>query len=1516
VIQGSLQANGQVFLSNPNGVLFTKDAQVNVGSLVATTLHMSNEDLASGRYRLQGKSDKSVTNQGSITATGGDGKGGVALIAAKIINEGSITADRGTVALAAAHKVTLDLGGPVKVQIEEGALNALIEQGGAVRADGGTVIMTAEGAGALMAAAINHKGLTMAHTLATGENGKIQIGIAKKGNVSIEGKLDVSAAQGKAGTIEVTAENITLKTNASINANGAYGGGTVLIGGDWQGSGTLTQAKKVKMEQGARIDASATVNGDGGKVVLWSDIKNTESITSVAGSINTLGAGNGKGGQVETSGHQLGVLGDVNAGRGGDWLLDPVDIWITESSGTDITSNTNVVSSDEIIKASSISATLSNGANVTITTAQASSPTCISGTITVFDSITSNSSTPVSLNLLGNSSITLLAGVNITSTSGSLTVNLSPNLSNTGGNIILMGNNVIETKGGSVLFGTVSRRAQGLSNVDNNGLELRQGVSILTDGGDISLYGKSASTSGAGIFIQKNVTLNSGSGKIWIDGEAGSPTTNGSRGNGVVFFANAGTGAIGAFDANAAANINIISTNADNTSGWESNLNFASPITIKAATVNSINTTIPANSRFNTATGMLINWTGGGANGSVNIYSPQGHAKWIADGGDLSISARAPVQLNANGAVVAWGAKTGTTLPDIGSTTSEFNLNVTQNLITSAAMNGMLSFLGTTSGVMVQNCGSGWIPTESQLQTRFNSTKLSLGDSTVNNMTLTDSVNMANNTLNINAKNTLWTTTNFSSSKTITNTGNVTLVADSVTLGDVWTIGGGLIIQPRTASASIGLGNTLGGLNITRATFQNLNVSSPTAVITIGRSDGTGDINFTDGSPLAWTGATTFITGTGNITLNTSSSTPGTSDINVNGSLALTTNGSIKLGGQIQTTANQTLSGDVVLLRDTTLLSTAGAINSPSNFSLTSGNLNINQALTSTLAGLISGTQAIAKSGAGTLILSGNNTYTGVTTINQGKLAIGAGGAGGELQSSSIINNGDLEFNSSADHIYAGIISGTGSLRKLGSGALTLNATASDFSGDHGTYSSFTGNVFVDQGVLKLNNQQNVVSPTTSSIGNIAVSGRSITVNNTGILEFSQSHVLGNALTTPVILLTINSGGVVRNNNTFNTLGDIVLSGGTLSSNGGLSSSYQAFNLVGKIATSGGNVSSIGGTGLHGGFHLAANTFFTISDATGNDSPDITVSAALLDGVDNSGSKGLTKSGAGTMLLTGESTYTGSTSISAGTLIVGNGSNGSITGTSSIINNANLTFNRTTDITYNATFSGLSTANFTQAGTGALIWSGNGSAYAGNVRLNCGTLAINGNTGGIASIGTGTLFFNGGTLRYTSNYNADNSSKFSTAAGQLYRIDTNSEDVVFGTALTSSNGTLFKTGAGKLSLTAANTYTGTTTIAAGILSIGNGGTTGSIAAGSELVNCATLAFNLTNDVIFSRLISGSGNLSQIGSGRLILTANNTYTGNTTISAGSLVLGNNDVSGSILNTSSIINNSNLICLNYC
>lgn len=134
MIQGALNANGQVFLLNPNGVLFTQGAQVNVGSLVASTLTMSSADFMAGNYRLAGSSANAVVNQGNIAAMGDGSRGGtIALVAARVINDGKLAATGGAVLAAAASDVTLDLGGPVKLQVNKGALDALVQNGGRSR---------------------------------------------------------------------------------------------------------------------------------------------------------------------------------------------------------------------------------------------------------------------------------------------------------------------------------------------------------------------------------------------------------------------------------------------------------------------------------------------------------------------------------------------------------------------------------------------------------------------------------------------------------------------------------------------------------------------------------------------------------------------------------------------------------------------------------------------------------------------------------------------------------------------------------------------------------------------------------------------------------------------------------------------------------------------------------------------------------------------------------------------------------------------------------------------------------------------------------------------------------------------------------------------------------------------------------------------------------------------------------------------------------------------------------------
>jgi len=148
---------------------------------------------------------------------------------------------------------------------------------------------------------------------------------AGKGQTTVSGTLDASSSSGKGGQIVMSGEQLLLADGATLTATGASGGGTVLIGGDWQGRGDLHHATSVAMQHGATIDASATQQGDGGKVVLWST-----GTTDFAGRIDAKGMGPGqRGGNAEVSGKTLlrytgfaNLLGG-STGLAGNLLLDP-----------------------------------------------------------------------------------------------------------------------------------------------------------------------------------------------------------------------------------------------------------------------------------------------------------------------------------------------------------------------------------------------------------------------------------------------------------------------------------------------------------------------------------------------------------------------------------------------------------------------------------------------------------------------------------------------------------------------------------------------------------------------------------------------------------------------------------------------------------------------------------------------------------------------------------------------------------------------------------------------------------------------------------------------------------------------------------------------------------------------------------------------------------------------------------------------------------------------------------------
>ncbi|WP_018443391.1 beta strand repeat-containing protein [Trinickia symbiotica] len=249
-ILGTLNANGQVFILNPNGVLFGKSAQVNVGGLLASTLNLSDSDFLAGKFRFTDSGGTGrIVNEGQITANGGY----IAFIAPRVSNQGSLIADKGTVELAAGSAATVTLAGNqlVSLTIDQGTLDALAENGDLIRADGGVVILTSKGKDAVLSGVVNNTGEIVART-AVNTGGTIKL-IANGGTALVGGTLDASAPNGgNGGTIETSGEAFQLQPGATITTHATNGqSGTWLIdpsdivvaasGGDMTGAQLSTQ---------------------------------------------------------------------------------------------------------------------------------------------------------------------------------------------------------------------------------------------------------------------------------------------------------------------------------------------------------------------------------------------------------------------------------------------------------------------------------------------------------------------------------------------------------------------------------------------------------------------------------------------------------------------------------------------------------------------------------------------------------------------------------------------------------------------------------------------------------------------------------------------------------------------------------------------------------------------------------------------------------------------------------------------------------------------------------------------------------------------------------------------------------------------------------------------------------------------------------------------------------------------------------------------------------------------------
>ena len=451
-----------------------------------------------------------------------------------------------------------------------------------------------------------------------------------------------------------------------------------------------------------------------------------------------------------------------------------------------------------------------------------------------------------------------------------------------------------------------------------------------------------------------------------------------------------------------------------------------------------------------------------------------------------------------------------------------------------------------------------------------------------------------------------------------------------------------------------------------------------------------------------------------------------------------------------------------------------------------------------------------------------------------------------------------------------GIVSGTGGgITKAGSGTLTLSGA-----------NTYTGATTVSAGTLQVDGS--LAAASTVGIGTAGTLSGSGTIN-------------GN--------VTLTGGGTINLTSPGNIAGTLGVTGGTLKGAGSVTGAVTSSSGIFTIAT-GANLTATGGLNVTGGTITANNVNSTITGSVNYTSSSSSSFGGVIAG---SGSSLIMNNAAATLTLFGHNTFDGNVNVLAGTLeIAGRILQSSNAATITVASGATLLVSSTATnaLGYQGTEQWVvaGTINATAANTGGLAFPG------GGVTLNGGTL-----TGVVSNGAGGTYFVNGAAGAITANgtdslISAGDVAIQGVAFGVFTTLtlatplagDTLTASSVFRDRTSTTGGKITKTGAGTVIMTGASTYTGTTTISGGTLQMGAGGTTGSLSSGSAITNNGTLAFNrsdtITQGTDFKNVISGSGAVTQAGTGTLVLNGTNTFTGLTTVSHGILEVTANNALG--------------------
>ncbi|HWA25942.1 MAG TPA: autotransporter-associated beta strand repeat-containing protein, partial [Lacunisphaera sp.] len=1314
-IDGSLLANGQVYLVNPYGVYFGQTAIVDVAGLYAAAGQISKEDFLNGMNRFTSLSGE-VNNAGSIRGEM------VALVGRSVVNSGTIVSPGGFIGLASGDEVLLGQNGS-SIYVNAGkappteppASGSGVANTGKIDAGRGSATLAA---GDFYSIAITQNGQL------SGRNVKVQG--QGRGDVLVNGNIDTasSTAGETGGRIEVTGNRVALTGNAKLDASGPAGGGTILVGGDFQGKNPdVRNASQTYVGKDVVLKSDAIDSGNGGKVITWAD-----DSTRFFGSLSAQGgATGGNGGFAEISGKQnLTFAGSASLsapfGNSGTLLLDPNNLYVGVDPSIGGVNELTTSPFDASAAAYFVlAANLVGDASYILTAAN----DVIFNAIVAFGSAGANT-----VSITAGNAITS-TGFAVTTAGGAMTLD-APTMNlgaiDTGvGNLTLDNATAVTTTGNLKTGGTLS--------IDTGTLDMGGDLEGSTE---VNITNSGAFTYTSGQVKGTLLTLN-GAGQV---GTGGAPIVTDLTN---LVFAKSGGGAtyvsdVNSLSATGSTDAAVSITTAVNLVTTATLSSTAGGITLTSGTM-----TLGA---IDSGTGLLTIDNSGAAT-QTGIFAGSGGLTKKNQSGVLTLSQpntytglttidNGPVTYAAND-VIATGAVTvnggfaalnlGTFSDTVGTVTLTSNGSITSTTGTltttgtyemqagtvSAILAGAVPLNKTTGGTVflsgtntytgVTTISGGVLSVPSLVDIGLASTigtgngtndasnaaSLVLdggtlqytggGNSTTRLFTLTDN----GGTIDASGTGALVFTQSTASiahtgagAHTLTFTGTYT-GANQFTpiIGD----GAAATSVTKTAAGNWILSGTNTYTGVTTLTGGTLTVSSLDVAgspSNIGTGSNASDA--ANAAALVFNGGTLRYTGAGNIIdrLFTLTDNGGTIDGSGTGALDFDSSGNIAYSG----TAARTL----------TLTGTNSANN-----------------LTPLLADN-TGATSLTKNGSGTWNMWGANTYTGATTVNAGTLAAqiasvaNTSGAFGNNSALTLVAGGTVDITGASTQI--GSLAGAGGTFTLGGQTLTL--------GD-GTNTSYAGVISGAGGITKI---------------------------GTGTLTLSGSNTYGGAT-------NINAGTLIATAN--NALGDnvgetFVASGATLGFSGGFAytstetvhlngtgdagnSRAGAFDNIsgnnsfaGTLTLVGGGNATIGTTAnnfTHSGPSIGASDF-TYAPASGT---TITESGVL----SGAGTNVILNGAGGTLVLSNTNTYTGDTTIKAGTLVVGanapesadgalgNSANAVVLGDAAgTANVALLTSGAVTvgrDISVQATTAGTSSLGGSSANT---------SAFTGDITLNKG----------------------------------------------------------------------------------------------------------------------------------------------------------------------------------------------------